>query len=196
MNEQDKVQTIPLRIAIGISVAALALLTVKTCLAISKPELKLDDVPTIVLLILAAAPWLARSIKGFKFGDLQIDFYEIREKQLQHDVELRQHFNYLGELFNGMVGDRGRHLLTHLNQKKPFIYRYTDDTKDENRTMLRQLRVLGFITLDDKAHHLIDDKQPEIDLTDHVQLTPRGVDYLRSPLYRATTADSDEPTIG
>lgn len=192
MNEQDKAHTLPLRIAVGISVAALALLALKGLLESSQLALKFDDVPTIVLLVLAAAPWLARSIKGFQFGDLKVDFHEIREKQQQHDAELRQHFQYLGELFNGMVGDRGRELLMHLQLKKPFLYRYTDDTKDENRRILRQLRVLGFVTLDDSAHHLIDDKQPEINLTDHVQLTPRGAAYLQSPLYRAATVGSDE----
>jgi|APTNR8051073442_1049403.scaffolds.fasta_scaffold12961_4 hypothetical protein len=78
MNEDKKAQIVPFRIAIGISVAALALLALKSFLAINNPDLKFDDVPTIVLLILAAAPWLARSIKGLKFGDLQIDFHEIR----------------------------------------------------------------------------------------------------------------------
>src|SRR4051812_40211639 len=128
MNEQDKAHTLPLRIAVGISVAALALLVLKGLLDF-KLTLKFDDVPTIVLLILAAAPWLARSVKGFQFGDLKVDFHEIREKQQQHDAVLKQHLQYLGELFNGMVGDRGRELLMHLKSKQPFIYRYTDDTK-------------------------------------------------------------------
>jgi hypothetical protein len=192
MNEQDKAQTLPLWIAAGISVAALALLAFKGRLEINELAPTFDDVPTIVLLVLAAAPWLACSIKGFQFGDLKVDFHEIREKQQQHDAELRQHFQYLAELFNGMVGDRGRELLMHLQHKTPFIYHYTDDTKDENRTLLRQLRMLGFVNLNDNAHHLIDDKRPEINLTDHIQLTPRGAAYLRSPLYRVATVGSEE----
>jgi hypothetical protein len=171
----------------------MVLLAVKAIVQILKPELKFDDYATLALLIIAVVPWFAHFLEVIKFGDVEFKFQRLEKQQVQHDEELRQHTRYLGQLFNGLVGDRGRELLAYLRDNKPYTYKYSDDTKQEFRTMLRQLRLLGFIELRDSVHNVIDDKRPNVDLTKEVALTALGSSYLESSVFRAAISPVKEP---
>jgi hypothetical protein len=52
--------------------------------------------------------------------------------------------------------------------------------------MLRQLRFLGFITTKTPISRLIDDKRPTVDLSQEVDLTQAGANFLSSPVRRAS----------
>ena len=56
--------------------------------------------------------------------------------------------------------------------------------------MLRQLRLLGFIDASDSISHLIDDKRPNVNLTEEIALTPLGESYLSSPIAHPSIAPS------
>jgi hypothetical protein len=171
-------------VAIAISAVAIVLFCAKVFAQAKFPNLKLDDATTIALVVFAAAPWLARLFELIKFGDFEFKFQKLEQNQQQHQLELQEHAKYLAQLFNGLVGERGREFLSYLRDKKPFVYTYSDDTKQDYRTMLRQLRLLGFIEASDSVSHIIDDKRPKVDLTQEIALTPLGESYLASPVSR------------
>jgi len=175
-------KTDSLVIAAGISAATIILLVSKVIAQEVFPNLSFDDATTIALLVFAAAPWLARSLEFIKLGDIELKFQKLEKNQERQGSELQEHAKYLAQLFNGLVGDRGRKVLIYLQDKKPLIYEFSEDTKQEYRTMLRQLRFLGFIEVSESISHIIDDKRPKVDLTQELALTPQGQSYLASPI--------------
>jgi hypothetical protein len=183
---QRKAMTIQTpQVAVAVTLCALVLLAVKLVLQTRFPTLNFDGASTIALAVLAAAPWLARLVDLVKVGNVELTFKKIENQQTLQGALLAEHAKYLGQILDGLVGDDGKRLLESVRDRKPYPYVYDPETKQEFRTMLRQLRFLGFITTKIPVSRIIDDKRPKVDLSQEVVLTQAGAHFLSSPMGRA-----------
>ena len=176
--------------AIAPAVVCLVLLIAKLIVQIKAPDAKFDDAFTIGLIVIAALPWLARLLESMKLGSVEVKFRELEAEQRQQEVSLKQHAHYLTQLFHGMIGERGRDVMQRINDSNDSnacIYEFSEDTKQEYRTALRQLRLLGFIELNNNksVSDIIDDRVRKIDLLQEVTITPSGRAFMTSQV--ATT---------
>ncbi|MEQ1905730.1 MAG: hypothetical protein ABL888_16195 [Pirellulaceae bacterium] len=175
-------------IAIAITISALVLLVAKVALHSRYPALKFDDITTLGLLVVAAIPWIATLIESLRVGDVEVRFKGIEEEQdaqadilaNQHDV-LLQTVRRLSNMIDEMVGQNGRSLLAHLRDKKTYVYEPSADGRDEMRSTLRQLRLLGLISTQHKIHDLIKDTGDPVDLNQELIIEPKGALYLEAP---------------
>jgi hypothetical protein len=182
-------QSSPAWVAAGITGAALLLLVVKVLVQAVVPDLKLDDLVSVGLLIVAALPWVAQLLTSAKLpGGLELVFREIKEAQAKQAIEISHQkvefdkgLDRILNVIKNLVSDEDEEVLRRLASTEKMLHTHDSDVSEQvMRARLRRLRTLGLIDVKRSIHRIIDEKNVNKDIKADIAVSEEGQKFLKA----------------
>ena len=168
-----------------IQIAITTTATIIALIHVLWPTVRIDAV-TVTLVLAAIVPWLSPLVRSFKAGGIEVEFQE-----LQSDVRT---------IRMALTGIVTKHEIKHLRQlaeKNQYPVQYSDPLWRE----LEALDAKGFIQPTNEigggrldtikrrfGHERLDPNRPFFNLSDYVEITPSGEEYVQ--LYNSVVTNA------